>query len=79
MAKSYRGQTFMPTQTPEEVAAVQELNQQYDKEGAVSLDVYFSTRNIRNEVQRDMMRAYNNAGKIKRATMEDWDALFAGF
>lgn len=76
--KEWKGQVFMPTQTASDVKEQLDLQKQYNKPGAVPLEVYFSQRRIRG-VKADMMRAYNKAGKIQRATMEDWDALFKSF
>lgn len=74
--KTWKGQKFPPSRTVEDVQEQSEAQKLYDKEGAVSLAVYFSTKGIRNPVSQAGMRAYTN---IQRATVEDWDAIFATF
>ncbi len=74
--KTWQGQQFPPSRTVESVQAEADLQKEYDKEGAIALDVYFATKGIRNPVSQAGMRAYT---VIKRATVEDWDAIFKNF
>lgn len=74
--RTWKGQEFPPVRTEEDVKEQADLQRQYDKEGAITLDVYFAQKGIRNPVQHAGMRAYT---KITRATVEDWDAIFEKF
>lgn len=74
--KAYRGQTFFPVTTKEEVVAVAEAQKQYSKEGAFPIEVYFSVRQIREPATQDAMRVYT---KVRNATLEDWDSIFKNF
>ncbi len=74
--KTWKGQKFPPSRTVEDVQEQAEAQKPYDKEGAISLVVYFATKGIRNPVSQAGMRAFTN---IQRATVEDWDAIFATF
>lgn len=74
--KTWKGQKFPPIRSAESVKKDVDAQKPYDKEGAITLDVYFSIKSIRNPVSQAGMRAYTN---IKRATVADWDAIFSKF
>ncbi len=74
--KAWKGQKFSPIRSAESVKREVDAQKPYDKEGAVTLDVYFALKGIRNPVQQAGMRAYTN---IKRATVTDWTAIFSKF
>jgi hypothetical protein len=74
--KTWKGQQFPPVRSVEDVQQQADAQKLYNKEGAVALEVYFAMKGFRNTVQQAGMRAYTS---IKRATVEDWDAIFAKF
>ena len=76
VGKTYKGQTFVPERTVESVQEGMEAQKVYDKEGAVSMDVYFVTQGITSLVHQAGMRAFT---AIKRATVEDWAEIFKRF
>ena len=76
LGKSWKGQTFVPVKTVEGVQADADAQKAYDKPGAITIEAYFAMKGQRNPVHQAMMRTYTN---IKRATVEDWDTIFASF
>lgn len=76
VGKSYKGQKFAPITTEEEIRAVQQVQEPFNKEGAVPLEVWFSMHEVRDPVKQAAMRAYT---KVRRATPDDWDNIFKTF
>lgn len=74
--KVYKGQKHFSVKTTEDVVAETKLQKQYNKPGTVKLSVWFSVRGVRNYTQQQAMRAFT---KVKKATLEDWDAIFQKF
>ena len=74
LGKSYRGQQFVPIKTPDIVAADRKAARPYErKEGAITLDAYFGLRKVRDPVMRASMSKFT---KVRKATPEDFDAIF---
>jgi hypothetical protein len=74
--KQYRGQSFPPVRTADDVQEAQDAQEPYNKPDAVDLHVYFASQGIRDPVQQAAMRAYT---KVSRATPEDWAKIFDRF
>lgn len=76
LGKAYKGQAFVPVKTEADVKAEMDAQKPFDKPGAISLETYFAIKGIRNPVMQAGMRAYTT---IRRATVEDWAAIFATY
>ena len=76
LGKSYRGQKFVPVATAEDVQDQMDEQKPFDKEGAVSIEMWFAARGHRDPVMHAAMRAYT---LVRRATYADWDAIFKDF
>ena len=74
--KTYKGQRFVPLRSEEAAREEAAAQVPFNKPGAVSLEVYFAMKGLRNPVEHAGMRAYT---AVRRATPQDWDAIFAAY
>ncbi len=74
--KQYSGQAFVPVVSAAEHAGSYALQEKHDQPGAVSIEVWFAIRGVRDPVMKAAMKA---RAKVRRATPEAWTAIFAGF
>lgn len=74
--KQYDGQMFVPTSSPEEMAEMAKAQAPYEAEDAVSIDVYFVLRSVRDPIMQASMRAFT---KVRRATPSGWGLIFEKF
>lgn len=73
VGRQFPGQQHYAVTLPEAEASRIALQKQYDVDGAVPLNVYFSVKRIQNPVMQASMRAYTS---VDRATIASWDEIF---
>ena len=76
LGKQYRGQKHAPIKTADDVRAEAIAQAPYSKPGAIPLDAYFARRGVRDPVMIAGMKAYT---KVRHATYEDWNVIFANY
>jgi hypothetical protein len=76
LGKQWRGQRFAPIQTSAGLQAIADVQREYDKPDAVSIDVYFAQRKVRDPVVIAGMMAYT---VVRKATIEDWNTIFVNY
>lgn len=73
LGKKFRGQTFVPVKTEDDVRADIALQKDFKTSDAVSIDVFFARRGVRDPVSRAGMLAYT---KVRTASMDAWTKIF---
>lgn len=76
LGKSYRGQTFVPIESPAGIAVRDAIQKDFDVVDAVPIEVYFRVRGYESPHVRAAMLAYT---MVRRATLEAWDRIFATY
>lgn len=76
LGKKFAGEKFSTVKSADDIAAERKLQEDYAHENAVPLSVYFSNRRITDLTQQRMMESFT---KVRKATMEAFDEIFAKF
>ena len=76
LGKQWRGQRFAPIMTSAQLAEIGEVQKKYNKPDAVSIEVYFAHKKVRDPVSQAGMLAYT---VVRKATIEDWNTIFANY
>lgn len=77
LGKKYPGEQFSTVKSAAQVVEEQEVQKPFEHENAVPIEVYFKHRRIDSDpVRHAAMLAFT---KVRKATMEAFDSIFAKF
>lgn len=76
LGKNYAGQRFVPVVSADDVAEGARLKEEYEVEGSIPLEAWFSIRGHRDPVMKAAMAAFT---KVRRTTPAKWDEIFKDF
>lgn len=76
VGKQWGGQKFAPSTTPEQIIEDQKIQDDYADPNAISFDAYCAVMGIRDPVIKAAMHGHT---RVRNATKEAWDKIFANF